>query len=118
MARGCGGLYSGGDVNRNAGKIAVGALLNFSGVDSGPCFQSETVHAVGNGERAVDRPARPIERQKGTDARGLHDGPAEPLGLAGDELVVGVEQLSPPPAPISAARWVEATRSVNSTVAK
>ena len=74
---------------------SIGEQLTFAGVQAGANLQAELTHTVTNGDRAVDRPARAVERREHPITERLDELAPVALDLLAHERVVPFEQRPP-----------------------
>ena len=84
----------GADVHSDTAHV-VAPPLDLARVEAGAHVQTERLEVLANGERALDRSSRSVERRQEAVANCLHLGAAVAVELATHRRVVTVEQLAP-----------------------
>ena len=105
------------DVDREAADVVVGEQLAFAGVQTGADLQTELADAVADGERAADRAARPSNMASAPSPSDLTKRPRWRSTSSRTSASWLSSSDRHAPSPSWAARSVEPTMSVKSTVA-
>jgi hypothetical protein len=87
-------------------------------MQAGPDLDADVAHRVPDGAGAPDGPCGPVEGDEEAVPCGVNLAAAEPVQQATDAGVMLVEQVSPAAVTELAGFCVDATMSVNSTVAR
>ena len=74
----------------------VVADLDLPRVDRRTDLEPDVAQRVGECERATERPGRGVERRQDPVAGGLHEPATEALNLPAGDLVVSIQQATPP----------------------
>jgi hypothetical protein len=116
LAWACRRSDSGADVDSQPGHIGA-PHFDLASVQSGPHFDTQRPNRFTNGACTLNGPSRPVEGGEEPVADGVDFPPTESFKFSTDGPIMGVEQIAPLRSPTSAARSVDATMSVNMTVA-
>src|SRR4029453_5197688 len=93
------------------------ADLDLPRVDRRTDLESDVAQGVGEGERAAERGGGGVERRQDPVARGIHEPATEAIDLPAGNLVVPIQQPTPPLVSDRGRPLRGATMSVNRIVA-